>query len=329
MKYNTFRNEYSYLRNLPKNYADIDFERFESIVKCNVSQASIVEIDYAKVVQYYIFSGSRLLEDLCLPIQLRGKQKPLKQLMKFYLYPKTNLQEAIWVIDIWSKNYFHWILECFPRILALKKTGINAPLLIPNHLYQVKYIRESLDDLGIQVIPFNFRQSFIVEKLYTVTHDAPCAFDITYLQELKKFFLKVDGSSVINKGRKIYVSRRDATKRRIVNEAELEPLLLERGFEIIQMEKLSFKQQRILMMESKVLVSSHGAGFTNMLFMPSGAVIIELHPDTVRYNSCFYHLASALGLEYYYNFEETDDPNPQQANLTVDLERFSKMLDLI
>ncbi len=329
MKYSKFRDQYSYLRSLPKNYVDIDFQRFKEIETCKVSPASIVEIDNAKVVQYYIFSGYKLLEDFCLPVQLRGKQNAFKQLMKFYLYPKKHLPEAIWVIDIWSKNYFHWTLECFPRILALKKSGIDAPLLIPSHLYKVNYIKESLDDLGIQVITFNFRQSFIIEKLYTVTHDSPCAFDTSYLEDLKKFYFKIDGSKVINKARRIYISRRNASKRRILNETELEPLLIERGFEIIQMEKLTFKEQRLLMMESKVLLSSHGAGFTNMLYLPSGSTVIELHPDTERYNSCFYHLASALGLDYYYSFEQTDDANPQQANLTVDLMKFSKMLDLI
>ncbi len=325
----TFRDSYSYTRPLPINFEAKDLNRFESIINCEISAASVIEICDAKVVQYYIFSGTRMLEELCLPVQLRGKQQVFKQLAKFYLFPKKRLPEAIWIIDLWSKNYFHWILECFPRILVLREKGIVAPLLIPEHLYKMSYINESLLNLGIEVITFKFRESFIVEKLHTVTHDSPCAFDTQYLKDLKTFYNKIDDSAIINKGRKIYISRRDATKRRILNEHELEPLLIGKGFEIVQMEKLSFKEQRLLMMESKILLSSHGAGFTNMIFMPPNSTIVELHPDTDRYNSCFYHLASALDLGYYYSFEKTDDANPQQANLTIDLVRFSKILDLI
>lgn len=329
MKKKSFRKEYSYQRSLPKNYTSQNSNRFDSILSCSVNEASIVEFSEAKVLQYYVFSGHQLQEDFCLPVQLRGKQNALKQLIKFYLFPKEKIAEAIWVIDLWSKNYFHWILECFPRILALREAGINAPLMIPQHLFKVSYIRDTLDELGIKVIPYGFRQSFVVGKLYTVTHDAPCAFDLTYLKNLQAFFLQTDKQQVVRNDRKIYISRRGATKRRITNEVDLEPLLLERGFEIVQMEKLSFLQQCALMRESKVLLSSHGAGFTNMLFMPAGSIIIELHPNTLRYNSCFYHLAAALNLDYYCSFEQSDHENPQLANLTVDLPSISNLLSLI
>jgi capsular polysaccharide biosynthesis protein len=324
-----FRKEYSYKRSLPKNYKSQYSSRFDEILNCLVSEASIVEFTNAKVLQYYVFSGRKLQEDFCLPIQLRGKQNVLKQLLKFYLFPKKKINEAIWVIDLWSKNYFHWILECFPRILTLKEAGIDAPLMIPQHLYKVSYIRESLEELGIEVIPFRFRQSFEVAKLYTVTHDSPCAFDIDYLKKLQTFFLQNESPSAVEAYRKIYISRREASKRRIINEADLEPILLEQGFEIVQMEKLNFRQQRALMRESKVLLSSHGAGFTNMLFMPAGSIIIELHPNTERYNSCFYHLSAALNLDYYCSFEQTDHENPQVANLTINVDSISKLLNSV
>jgi capsular polysaccharide biosynthesis protein len=322
------RKGYSYLRDLPVNYRQEDALRFDPIRKCQVSRAFIERVDSVKVCQYYIFSDQKLLEDFCLPIQLRGKQQVLKQWLKTQLFPKIGVDEAIWVIDLWSKNYFHWILECLPRILALRSAGINLPLLLPEHLYKIPYIRESLADLNIQTFTYNFRQTVKVNRLIMPSHDSPCAFDRDYLESVIQFY-NTDQEWIKPPSRKIYISRRDALKRKISNEEELIPLLVNVGFECVQMEKLSFKEQRDLMRETSVLLSIHGAGLANMIFMQEGSKVVELHPEVDRYNSCFYHLAEAVGMKYNYSFEPGDHPNPQEANVSVDLTKMKKLLNML
>lgn len=186
------RKGYSYLRDLPVNYRQEDALRFDPIRKCAVSRAFIERVDLVKVCQYYIFSDQKLLEDFCLPIQLRGKQQVLKQWLKTQLFPKIRVDEAIWVIDLWSENYFHWILECLPRILALRSAGINLPLLLPEHLYKIPYIRDSLFDLNIQTFTYNFRQTVKVNRLFMPSHDSPCAFDRDYLKNLVDTYHTID-----------------------------------------------------------------------------------------------------------------------------------------
>lgn len=323
------RKGYSYLRDLPVNYRQEDALRFDPIRKCAVSRAFIERVDSVKVCQYYIFSDQKLLEDFCLPIQLRGKQQVLKQWLKTQLFPKKRLEEAIWVIDLWSKNYFHWILECLPRILALRSAGINLPLLLPEHVFSISYIRESLADLNIQTFTYNFRQTVKVKRLFMPSHDSPCAFDRDYLKNLVDSYHTIDLPRVAVPSKKIYISRKDAGKRKVANEAELIPVLKEAGFECVQLEKLSFKAQRELMTETAVLLSIHGAGLANLIFMQLGSKVIELHPDTENYNSCFYHLAEAVGMKYYYSFEPGDHPNPQEANISVDLNKMKKLLNML
>lgn len=321
------RKGYQYIRELPVNFKSEDAFRFDPIRECTVSRAFIERVDSAKICQYYIFSKGKLLEDFCLPIQLRGKQNVVKQWLKLHLFPKIRVEEAIWVIDLWSKNYFHWILECLPRIMALRSAGIFAPILMPEQLYNIHYIRDSLADLNIETITFNFRQTVLVKRLIVASHDSPCAFDKYYLKNVRDAYQIIDQVKPKPDTRKIYISRQDALKRKVANEEELISFLLGAGFECIQMEKLSFKEQRELMRETSVLLSIHGAGLANMIFMQEGSKVIELHPEGDRYNSCFYHLASAVRLDYYYSFEQGDHPNPQEANITVDVESFSKTLD--
>jgi capsular polysaccharide biosynthesis protein len=66
------------------------------------------------------------------------------------------------------------------------------------------------------------------------------------------------------------------------------------------MEDLSFIRQIKLMQGTKVLLGAHGAGLTNMLFMPAGSVVVEIRKEGDCHNNCFYSLASALGHRYYY-----------------------------
>ncbi|WP_310621072.1 glycosyltransferase family 61 protein [Flexibacterium corallicola] len=78
--------------------------------------------------------------------------------------------------------------------------------------------------------------------------------------------------------RKIYVSRRDARIRRILNEEQLEKFLLRKGFDIICPGELSHPEQVKIFNEAKVIIGAHGAGLTNILFSQSGGVVLELLP---------------------------------------------------
>jgi capsular polysaccharide biosynthesis protein len=329
MRIKEVRKAYSYTRALPVNYSEAEQVRFESIRECIVSEAFLEELREVSVSQYYIFSGTKLLEDFCLPIQKRGQVHVWKQWLKSRVFPQTQIPEAIWITDSWARNYFHWILECLPRLFALQAQGIKAPLLIPEHIYGAHYVKESLADLQVQVITFNFRQTIKVNSLYVASHDSPCAFDPLYLKNVIFKFQELDSPQTKDANRRIYISRKDAGKRKVENETELIPMLQEHAFEIIQMEKLSFREQRELMRETKVLMSIHGAGLANLIFMSEESKVIELHPDVERYNSCFYHLAAALNREYYYRFERADHSNPQEASITIDLEKLENLLKTI
>lgn len=327
MEKREIRKGYQYFRDLPVNYKSEDAFRFDSILLCSVSKAFSDRLNEVKVCQYYIFSGTRLIEDFCLPIQKRGKIQVWKQWLKLKIFPETKIQEAIWITDTWSKNYFHWILECLPRLFALRNQGVKSPLLIPEHIYNAHYVKESLSDLGIEVFPFNFKQTIKVDSLFVASHDSPCAFDPSYINGVILRFQELDLPEKKLANRRIYISRRDAFKRKVENELELLPLLTRFGFEVLQMEKLNFKEQRELMRETQVLMSIHGAGLANLIFMPEGSKVIELHPDVERYNSCFYHLAAAIGRYYFYSFEQSNHTNPQEANITVDLKKLETLLN--
>ena len=66
--------------------------------------------------------------------------------------------------------------------------------------------------------------------------------------------------------RLIYITRKDALYRKIVNEKEIEDYLREIGFEIIQMSELPFLEHVKICAEAKIVVGPHGAGLSNIVF---------------------------------------------------------------
>lgn len=96
--------------------------------------------------------------------------------------------------------------------------------------------------------------------------------------------------------RRLYLSRADRGARRILNEADLLALLVRYGFEAVNPGSLSIPEQAALFAEAEMVIGPHGAALTNMLFLPQGAVVLELAARP--WGPLFFGLASACGLHY-------------------------------
>lgn len=95
------------------------------------------------------------------------------------------------------------------------------------------------------------------------------------------------------------------------------------------MEELSFEEQLKLMSQTRILISNHGAGLTNMIFMPNNGIVFELKGTANTINNCFFKLADALGLKYYYSMNNSSSNNIQKADIKVDIKQFISIIKLI
>ncbi len=118
-------------------------------------------------------------------------------------------------------------------------------------------------------------------------------------------------------------------KRKIENEQELIELLKQFEYEVHCLEDYSFQEQLNIMAATKFLVSNHGAGLTNMLFMPAGAKILELRHVSDNHNNCFFSLASGMEHDYYYLLNHSDSSNFYTADVSVDLREMKIVLELM
>lgn len=91
----------------------------------------------------------------------------------------------------------------------------------------------------------------------------------------RSVFVK-DSARPDERKRKLYVSRGEGLKRRLGNERELVKSLQERGFEMIDPAQLTVTEQVDLFSQAEVVVAPTGASLSNMVFMPSGGLIVSL-----------------------------------------------------
>ena len=69
--------------------------------------------------------------------------------------------------------------------------------------------------------------------------------------------LNLDGSKF---SKKVFISRKDAPKRRIINEDKIFALFEQQGFVRYEMSKLSILDQILIMQNADIVVGEHGAG---------------------------------------------------------------------
>lgn len=115
--------------------------------------------------------------------------------------------------------------------------------------------------------------------------------------------------------RRIYISRRDAVNRRLLNEEEVANLLQRNGFEIITLTGMNIADQIRLFSGASHIVAAHGAALANTVFCKEGAVLLELHFDTAIQWS-MRRLASVRNLHYgcLVGREVREDPSSEPTD---------------
>ncbi|ABG58137.1 capsular polysaccharide biosynthesis protein [Cytophaga hutchinsonii ATCC 33406] len=222
---------------------------------------------------------------------------------RFFTENKSVKISAVWAHDSWSNNYFHWFNDTLPRLFLLSKQIEDSVAVLPVELSKITFIVESLELLKIEHQWIDQKKSHRFESL-SVLHTATLQPDINPLLQKQMrdavfSAMKIDPQE--RPFRKIYISRAHARYRKIINEQELLPVLKKYGYDIIYPETYSFKEQVKLFAESNALISIHGAGHTNCMFMKQDAKVMEIrNTEWESQPLCFWGLANIFELKWEY-----------------------------
>lgn len=312
-------------RCLPENYVDEHKDIFEHEFQKNIPEAHRLLLRNVFILDDIVFSALKIKFYSSYSKKISQSFLSLIKRLKYFLNPGNKISKAIWITDDWSGGYFHWFGDALPRLLSMKDNLTDHKILLPESYRYQKYISQSLDILGYNYHYFNKHSSLFIKTLLLPSHLAPSGnYNEKIMLKLRKAFV----GGVKKKGlRKIYISRAKAGKRICLNEKEVTSLLVNNGFEVHFFEDYDLLKQIEIMQKAAVLVALHGEALTTMLFMQHEGKVIELRNKYDLTNNCFYSLASALDLQYYYLLNEADSKDGHVANITVDINRLEKLIE--
>ncbi|MFK7849069.1 MAG: DUF563 domain-containing protein [Rhodothermales bacterium] len=118
------------------------------------------------------------------------------------------------------------------------------------------------------------------------------------------------------RSRRIYLSRRNAQTRRVLNELEVETVLHSHGFETAQTDQMNLIEQIALFSKAEIIVGPHGAGLANMVFAKAPRVI-EFLPSDLWDLGYFIGLNASCGGSYSGIVFDGTSPND---DMTVDID---------
>jgi capsular polysaccharide biosynthesis protein len=203
-----------------------------------------------------------------------------------------------------STNYSHWMMDLIPRLDLLARAGFG-PDKVDRYLVNLggaPYERETLRLAGIpaeKIVPVTGASHFCCERLVTTSlrqrhwqHSLP-AWVPTYLRSLTGL-----GKASLPATRRLYLTRRTASFRRVLNEEALLGLLAANGFEVIDPGSLSVMEQAALFASAAVIVSPHSSAMTNLVFCPPGTTVLEIFPADY-FDVSFWTAASIAGCTYH------------------------------
>lgn len=325
-------------RKLPVNFNQDHLPLFAGELERVIPETRLLKFqDVLASAEGLLFKGVRILpESFAFPYHL--DEWRFRSVVKFlatsYVFRRRRRieREALWITDYWSTAYFHWLTDALMRLFTVLDRVGDLLLVMPGKFETCEYVQSSLKAFGVTKVDF-VRDGEVVEfsKLLMPSHTAPPGhFQCEAIRGVRNVLLSAYGDAS-SEAERLYISRGKAARRRIVNEDEVTAVLREFAFETICMEELSFAEQVRLCSRARHVVSNHGAGLTNMLFMKEAGSVLELRHQADCINNCYFTLASALDLHYFYQTCQPYDPSadPHHADLLVDVDKLKKNLPLL
>lgn len=232
-----------------------------------------------------------------------------------------------------SHNYFHWLYDVLPRFYMLQCVGSSYHSLVMNPNPYRSFVQETLSMLGIsesRVIRtydhFNIQADQLIVPSFMMNSHYPA----WTTSVLRRMLLPKRDLSVITPER-IYISRKKASVRKIINENEVIRCLEARGFVSLCLEDWTVAQQIQMFASAKAIVGQHGAGMSNLAFCTPGARVIEIfHVHHIV--PTYWMISNHNDLHYYLLYGQTPESTtvnfPGIEDYIVDTDRLEQTLIL-
>ena len=200
-------------------------------------------------------------------------------------------------------NYSHWMSRYFPRIAITEGYPMleSLPVLVREPL--LPFQDESLSLFGYPeerriCVPADVQVH--VALLWVPTHlrlHRHSMVGIKWLRETAMARLNL-AYPPPGKGKRLYLSRDDASYRHLLNEPELMAKLQQLGFEKVTMSGRSISDQIALFSQAECIVGVHGAAMNNIVFSPTHCCVLELTHSNLTHMADLISIGETLKMPY-------------------------------
>ncbi len=223
--------------------------------------------------------------------------------------------------SVGSFNYGHWLVDDLPRLegfFAIRRLhpGREITILLPGYDPQMDEVRRRMIALTLgrdtrwRAVFYDRTRVYALPRLYFAT---PCSQEpfgaspqavatvrrrLLGRTRLARAEMALRTMGAPERGRRLFVDRAGSRGRTLVNRPEVVAALERRGFEVIDPEQFSPRQQIVRFARARVVVGLAGAAMTNTIFCPPGAKILTVVPDSGWSDPFFWNLASVCGQPY-------------------------------
>jgi hypothetical protein len=239
-----------------------------------------------------------------------------------------------------GSNFCHFAYDWITRIIYAIKSGLadkqDAVFIMGGERgrFQDVMVKALSDIYGLNDTNFLFPQSRMIidvdgyfsffsdQRLHTM-HPAQMAHrqSMEYLAEITARIY-----SPASNAEKIFISRKDAYFRQIVNEDELSSIAATRGYKTVILATLPLEEQFALFRGARKIAGAHGMGFTHLMFCEKPVSVLELfHPKTGT--DAYAMICKARGFDYHYLVSQK--PPGDRASYHIDPDDFTRMLDIM
>ncbi len=283
-------------------------------------QYSFPEIYVATIKNAMTYGGTNLIladgEVICHDLhdferdytseELHGRAliDPKSSRISWLLHDKTPepIPVAATFVDACASNYAHWMTEVLPRIVMFcaEERFNGIPIVVNDGLH--KNIMESLflvvgNEREIITLPIGRALAVGVLYFTSVTGYVPFGRRNKKLSGHSHGIFSPHALALVRKHmnafhenaeretwpEKIFIRRKSAA-RKVTNAAELESLMVSRGYVIVEPEGLTFSQQVQLFSNANTIVAPTGAALASAVFCKPGtkvAILMAKHTDMI------------------------------------------------
>ena len=261
-----------------------------------------VVLDYGVVIT----PRNTLLADVSPALGAAPWRHPVLAKARFRKPMRLNSRVSV-VSSTAHQRYFHWMFDILPRFDFIRRSDTKPEFYVVNDAFPFQ-------SQTLAAIELNYEQMIIptaathLEAAELIVPSLPGRIGFPTRRScefLRKLFLSGDNTSP---RRMLYITRRDANTRRLLNEMALIERLTRYSFEVVELASLSVAEQARLFASARLVVAPHGAGLTNIVFCEKSAAVIEFMPDDY-FNPCFEVVAAHRSMRYTRLTVQSVDPS--------------------